>query len=123
VAFIRPARTCPYLGRAPARIRPALLLVAVTCVAVVTRDVGLPEARGWWLAALTGVTGAPATISYFLATHHGLLAVTAVITSLYPAITILLARVLLGERLTAFRLSGLLLAAASVSLIAVGGGG
>ena len=98
-------------------------LIGVACVAAVTRDLRLPEARGWWLAALTGITGAPATISYFLATHHGLLAITAVITSLYPAVTILAARVLLGERLTAFRLTGLLLAAASVALIAVGGGG
>jgi drug/metabolite transporter (DMT)-like permease len=98
-------------------------LVTVACVAAVTGDLRLPEARGGWLAALTGMTGAPAAIFYFLATHHGLLAVTAVITSLYPAVTILLARVLLGERLTAFRLAGLLLAAASVSLIAVGGGG
>jgi len=57
---------------------------------------------------------------YFLATHHGLLAITAVITSLYPAVTIMLARVLLGERLTAVRLTGLLLAAASVALIAAG---
>ena len=98
-------------------------LIGVACVAAVTRDLRLPEARGGWLAALTGITGAPATICYFLATHHGLLAITAVITSLYPAVTILLARVLLGERLTAFRLTGLLLAAASVSLIAVGGSG
>lgn len=98
-------------------------LIGVACIAAVTRDLRLPEARGGWLAALTGITGAPATICYFVATHHGLLAITAVITSLYPAVTILLARVLLGERLTAFRLTGLLLAAASVSLIAVGSSG
>jgi drug/metabolite transporter (DMT)-like permease len=57
---------------------------------------------------------------FFLATHHGLLAVTAVITSLYPAVTILLARALSGERLTALRIIGLCLAAASVGLIAAG---
>jgi drug/metabolite transporter (DMT)-like permease len=59
---------------------------------------------------------------YFLAAHHGLLAVAAVLSSLYPAVTILLARLLVGERLTAVRLAGLSLAAASVALIAVGGG-
>jgi drug/metabolite transporter (DMT)-like permease len=101
----------------------AVALAAVTCVAACTRDLRLPEARGGGLAALAGLLGAPATVLYFVATHHGLLAVTAVITSLYPAVTILLARVLLGERLTAFRLGGLVLAAASVSLIAVGGAG
>jgi drug/metabolite transporter (DMT)-like permease len=113
----------PGSGLWPVFCGQSAALVAVVCVAAVTKDLRLPEARGGWLAALTGITGAPATIFYFLATHHGLLAVTAVITSLYPAITILLARVLLGERLTAFRLAGLLLAAAAVSLIAAGGGG
>jgi hypothetical protein len=60
---------------------------------------------------------------YFVAAHLGLLAITAVITSLYPGSTILLARVLIGERLTRTRLAGLGLAAASVALIAVGGSG
>jgi drug/metabolite transporter (DMT)-like permease len=46
-----------------------------------------------------------------------------VISSLYPAVTIMLARVLLGERLTAVRLAGLTLAGAAVTLIAVGGTG
>ena len=53
----------------------------------------------------------------------GFLAVTAVLTSLYPAVTIVLARTVLGERLTALRLAGLALAAACVALIAVGGAG
>jgi drug/metabolite transporter (DMT)-like permease len=98
-------------------------LVAVVGVAAFTRDLHLPEAGGGRLAAVAGLTGGPGTILFFLATHHGLLAVAAVITSLYPAVTIMLARVLLGERLTAVRLAGLSLAAASVALIAVGGAG
>ena len=48
---------------------------------------------------------------------------TAVLTSLYPAITIVLARTVLGERLTRLRLTGLALAAACVALIAAGGAG
>jgi drug/metabolite transporter (DMT)-like permease len=101
----------------------AAALVAIACVAAFTGDLRLPERRGRWLAAAAGLTGAPGTILYFLATHRGLLAIAAVITSLYPAVTIMLARVVLGERLTAIRLAGLLLAAASVALIAVGGAG
>jgi drug/metabolite transporter (DMT)-like permease len=60
---------------------------------------------------------------FFLSTHHGLLAITAVITSLYPAVTIVLARVSSGERLTGLRIIGLSLAAFSVALIAAGGAG
>jgi drug/metabolite transporter (DMT)-like permease len=69
---------------------------------------------------LTGVIAAVGTLSVFLATHRGLLAVTAVIYSLYRAGTTILARVLSHERLTRIGMCGLCLAAASVSLIAVG---
>jgi drug/metabolite transporter (DMT)-like permease len=55
---------------------------------------------------------------FFVASQHGLLSVTAVITSLYPGGTILLARIHPGERLSAVRLAGLALAGASVTLIA-----
>jgi drug/metabolite transporter (DMT)-like permease len=97
--------------------------VVICVAAVVTGNFRLPGARSSWLAAITGVTGAVGTILYFFATHDGFLAVTAVLTSLYPAITIVLARTVLGERLTALRLAGLTLAAACVALIAVGGAG
>ena len=69
------------------------------------------------------MTGAAGTILYFFASHDGLLAVTAVLTSLYPASTIVAARVMLGERLTRLRLGGLVLAGACVALIAAGGAG
>jgi drug/metabolite transporter (DMT)-like permease len=73
------------------------------------------------LAVLTGVTGGAGTIFYFFATHHGFLAITAVLTSLYPAVTIALARLVASERLSAARFAGLLLAGVAVTLIALGG--
>ncbi|MGA8458895.1 MAG: EamA family transporter [Streptosporangiaceae bacterium] len=110
-------------GLWPVFLGQVAALLAVTCAAAFTGDLRLPEERGGWLAAAAGLTGGPGTILFFLATHRGLLAVAAVITSLYPAVTILLARVVLGERLTAIRLAGLTLAAASVALIAASGAG
>jgi drug/metabolite transporter (DMT)-like permease len=98
-------------------------LVTVVCIAAVTGQFGLPPAGTRWFSMLSGITAAAGTLTYFLATHRGLLAVTAVIASLYPAGTIVLARVLLGEQLTAVRMAGLCLAAASVALIAVAGTG
>ncbi len=101
----------------------AELAVAVAAAAL-TRNLGLPGGRRTgWLAVITGVTGAAGTIMYFFASHDGLLAVTAVLTSLYPASTILLARLTLGERLTRLRLAGLVLAGGCVALIAAGGTG
>jgi len=96
-------------------------VVTVVCIAAVTGELGLPSAGTRWYSVLSGITAAVATLTYFLATHRGLLAVIAVISSLYPAGTIVLARVLLAERLTRIRMLGLCLAAASVVLIAVAG--
>jgi drug/metabolite transporter (DMT)-like permease len=107
----------------PIVISQVAALVTVTCVAASTRDLRLPPRGARRLSMMTGAIGATGTTMFFLSTHHGLLAVTAVITALYPAMTILLARVLSGERLTALRIIGLSLAAASVALIAAGGTG
>jgi len=107
----------------PIVISQLAAMVTVTCVAAATRDLGLPPPGARRLSVMTGVIGAAGTTMFFLATHHGLLAVTAVITALYPAVTIVLARVASGERLTGLRIIGLSLAAVSVALIAAGGAG
>jgi drug/metabolite transporter (DMT)-like permease len=120
--FIGLNRAGPGSGLWPVFCSQATALVAVALAAALTRNLRLPGRRSGWLAASAGVTGSLGTILYFLATHRGLLAIAAVVTSLYPAVTIMLARTLLGERLTAIRLAGLSLAAAAVALIAVGGG-
>jgi drug/metabolite transporter (DMT)-like permease len=95
-------------------------LAAALVAAAAVRSFTLCGGRARLLAAIAGAGGAGGTILFFLATHHGFLAVTAVLTSLYPAVTIVLARTVLGERLTGLRLAGLGLAGVCVSLIAVG---
>jgi drug/metabolite transporter (DMT)-like permease len=87
------------------------------------RGFRLTGGRPRLLAVISGVSAAAGIILFFFATHQGLLAVTSVLASLYPAVTIVLARTVLGERLTALRLGGLALAGVCVSLIAVGGSG
>jgi drug/metabolite transporter (DMT)-like permease len=121
--FIGLARAGSGSGLWPVAAAQLAQLAAMLVVAAVTGKVRLPAARAAWLAVSTGVAGAAGTLLYFFATHEGFLAVTAVLTSLYPAVTIVLARTLLGERLTGLRLAGLSLAAACVALIAVGGAG
>ena len=121
--FIGLNRAGPGSGLWPVAAAAVAEVAAALAAAVATRNLRLPGARPRVLAAITGATGASGTILYFLATHDGFLAVTAVLTSLYPAVTIVLARAMLGERLTALRLAGLTLAGACVALIAVGGAG
>jgi uncharacterized membrane protein len=68
-------------------------------------------------AVASGVLDASANLFYVLATRAGLFGIAAVLTSLYPGITVLLARVVLGERMRAVQRAGLLLAAAGVVLV------
>jgi drug/metabolite transporter (DMT)-like permease len=107
----------------PIVISQLAAMATVTCVAAATHDLRLPPPGARRLSVMTGVIGATGTTMFFLSTHHGLLAITAVITALYPAVTIVLARVSSGERLTGLRIIGLSLAAVSVALIAAGGAG
>jgi drug/metabolite transporter (DMT)-like permease len=54
------------------------------------------------------------------AVQRGLLALVAVVHSLYPAVTILLARTVLDERPTRLQVGGLVMAAIGVTLIGIG---
>ena len=71
------------------------------------------------IALTSGAIDAAANVCYVLATRVGLFGLAVVITSLYPGITVLLARLLLGERVRSLQRAGLLLAAAGVVLVTV----
>ncbi|TAM86854.1 DMT family transporter [bacterium] len=68
--------------------------------------------------ALAGICDVSANVLYLLSLRQTLLAVAAVITSLYPASTVLLARVVLHERLGRIQWVGIACAAVGVGLIA-----
>lgn len=107
----------------PIVVAQVAALVTASIAAGAARQLSRPTKRTTMLAAVTGATGTVGMICFFLATHLGLLAITAVITSLYPASTIVLARIILNERPTRTMVAGLSLAAASVALIAISGAG
>jgi drug/metabolite transporter (DMT)-like permease len=71
------------------------------------------------VALISGAIDAAANVCYVLATRAGLFGLAVVITSLYPGITVLLARVLLGERMRWLQRAGLLIAAVGVVLVTV----
>jgi drug/metabolite transporter (DMT)-like permease len=121
--FIGLNRAGSHSGLWPVAGAAAAELAVAVVVAAATRNFRRPAGRQGWLALSTGLIGTGGMIAYFYAAHDGFLAVTAVLSSLYPAVTIVLARALLGERLTPLRLTGLGLAAVCVALIAAGGAG
>jgi drug/metabolite transporter (DMT)-like permease len=68
----------------------------------------------------SGLLDLTANFLYLVASRRGLLSLVAVLTSMYPASTVLLARVVLGERLTFIQMVGLGVAMSGIVLIAVG---
>jgi drug/metabolite transporter (DMT)-like permease len=102
-AVARWSRARPRRPPAPARARlipadPATLLIAV----------------------LTGALDSLANVLYLFATRAGMLSLAAVLTSLYPAITVLLARVIYSERLRMVQRLGVVLALLGVALVTAG---
>jgi len=70
--------------------------------------------------ALIGLLDVGANACFTLGVETGLLTVVAVLASLYPVGTVLLARGLLGERLAGTQATGVTFALAGVALIAAG---
>ena len=90
------------------------------CLALARRAPLRPPAGTVGLMVFAGVLDMTANGAFLLATRASLLSVASVLTSLYPATTIVCARMFLSERLTRVQTAGLALAAAGVVLITLG---
>jgi len=73
----------------------------------------------WWLAAACGVLDALANIALLLALRIGDLAIVSALTAMYPAGTVLLAAVVLRERIAAVQWIGLALALLAGGMLAL----
>jgi drug/metabolite transporter (DMT)-like permease len=116
------AQTAPSAGMWPilaARITSVTLFAAAALV----RGIPLAPARpALWLALAGGTVDMLANAAYLLAAREGQLSLVVTLSSLYPASTVLLARVLLGERLNGRQLGGVGCALAAIVLVVIGGG-
>ncbi|MFB1048489.1 EamA family transporter [Streptomyces chrestomyceticus] len=92
--------------------------VTLTAAALMRRRLG-PERPAYAMSAAAGVLDSLANLMFLLAVRSGDLTVVAVITALYPAGTVLLARGVLAERIHRGQLVGLGTAAVAVSLLAL----
>lgn len=119
IIFVMLDQTSPGSGLwplVPMKMSAALLFLLVGLVA---RKPLLPERAALAPVIGVGVLDNLANVVYLLATRSGLLALVAVISSLYPVITVLLARGVLDEQLQRIQIGGLVLAGVGVTLIAV----
>jgi drug/metabolite transporter (DMT)-like permease len=95
----------------------ALGIASIGVLRAATTIAWRAEARTASTAVVAGLLGGVASSAYFLATHDGLLSIVAVVASLYPAVTVVLAALVLREPIGRWQLVGL--AAAILALAAI----
>jgi drug/metabolite transporter (DMT)-like permease len=78
----------------------------------------VPRRSTWRLIALGGSLDGLGVVLYLYATFHGLLSLSALLTSFYPAFTVLCARLFTKERMTSIQAAGAVLAVIAIGLIA-----
>jgi len=106
-------------GLFPATLGLVVSVVVIAVLASVLRQGWLPRDRYAATSVTVGVASAGATMLFQLATQSGLLAIASVLSSLYPAFTVLLAVVVLREHIHPGQAFGLALAAGAVTLVSL----
>jgi drug/metabolite transporter (DMT)-like permease len=105
---------------------PVLIGQVVACLGMLVPGVralrahGAPAGRAMWQSVWAGLIAGAAAMTYLIATGFGELAVVAVLTAMYPAITVLLARIVLKEHWSRLQALGLALSVLSVLAVALG---
>jgi drug/metabolite transporter (DMT)-like permease len=94
------------------------LVAVVFCLTTRTRPLGWRADRATFgIALLSGTLDASANVGYVLATRTGQFGLAVVLTSLYPGVTVLLARYVFGERMRWVQRAGLIMAGVGVVLV------
>lgn len=103
---------------AAARLASASVLVLVM---LVSHRNPIPRGKQQWtFVVLAGLLDTGGGAFFALATQSGRLDIAAVVSSLYPAVTVLLARIVLKEQITRVQALGVVTALIAISLIALG---
>ena len=119
VMFVALGQVPEEAGLWPLAVAQTASVAAVVVLATCLRTSWQPS-RDAWRAAPAGPLGAAAVLCFLLATQAGLLTVSSVLASLYPAATVLLAVAVLRERVHATQAVGLVLCGVTVTLVALG---
>lgn len=121
-------------GGAKTSVVMTLLIMRLTSVVLFLAGVGFfrvrsrrprMPVRGWPMGDIVcvlfvGCADVAGNGLYAVASRSGLMSVVAVLASLYPAVTVLLARFLDGERLRHIQATGIVLVLAGIPLLAAG---
>jgi len=120
VLFIALAQISDTAGLLPLAANQLTGAVLTLVAAVALRQLWRPtrDVLGWGCAS--GVLGAAGTLTFMLATGVTSLAIAGVLTSLYPAITVLLAALFLRERVALGQRAGIAICTLAVAAMAFG---
>ena len=119
--FLALAQTRAEAGMWPLVASRSLSAVLFTGIAVAGRRSIRMSRSMVLLTVVCGSIDMLANALYILASRQGPLSIVVTLSSLYPASTVLLARLVLGERLNLWQISGVVCALAAVVLIVSGG--
>jgi uncharacterized membrane protein len=119
IMFIGLAQAGGAAGLWPVASEQSGSLLVVLAVALKAREPLGFKVRTAGLPVLVGVSGMSATLLFFYATHSSMLSTVAVLVSLYPGVTVLLARMILHERFSSAQRAGLGLCTLAVMAIAL----
>lgn len=107
-------------GLMPVVLGQAVAVLVIVVLATVMRRPWVPRDRHAMAGLAVGALGATGVVLFQFATQTGLLAIASVLSSLYPAFTVLLAVLVLREHVHRGQGVGLALAGAAVTLVALG---
>ncbi len=107
-------------GMWPLALAQAVSLPVIVLLATVLGAPWVPRGRFVHWAWLAGPLGTVAVVAFLLATQRGFLTIAGVLASLYPAVTVLLAALVLRERVHRAQGVGLGLCAVAVAMVAAG---
>jgi drug/metabolite transporter (DMT)-like permease len=113
-------QTGPLAGLWPLIAARVVAVVFFIMAGLMTREKLLPRRESIPVVIGGGALDILANIFYLLAVRRGLLSIVATLTSLYPASTIILARIVLRERLRLLQQAGVACAAVAIVLIVSG---
>ena len=116
ILISRVNHTATFWPLAVARLTSVLFLLVMLRI---RQEPLLPRVSVAYLMLLAGVLDALGNAFFVLAAHSGRLDIAAVLSSLYPAATVVLAAVVLHERVTRIQAIGILLALIAVPLISL----
>ncbi|HYJ07145.1 MAG TPA: DMT family transporter [Chthoniobacterales bacterium] len=117
IFFLSLARTTTAAGMWPLVAARLATLVLFGAIALVTGRTLLMSRPAAVTAVSGGALDMAANALYMTAARIGPLSIVVTLASLYPASTVLLARVVLGERLSAVQMGGIVCALAAVLII------